>query len=1078
MMNLYRMLPAICCIAFIGTLPSDGAEEIATWLSVPEGFKVTRFADDDLASDIYCMTFDAQGRAVVAGQDYIRVLVDDDNDGRADRAIPFSKTGLRGGIQGLCADGPYLYATGGGGVHRFTDSNFDGVADGLPQLIYGVKTGGEHDAHAIRKGPDGKWYMIAGNYAGITKKAINTVTSPVRDPRAGVLMRFSNDWSLREVVFNGLRNSYDFDFDSDSDAFAYDSDGERDISLPWYRPTRVFHMAPGGDAGWSTTSWKAPNYFYEMPAVVAEAGRGSPTGVVCYRHNQFPEKYRDSLFVLDWTFGRLINVRVGKVNGEMNGESVNFMEGRDTFGFAPTDLEIAPDGSLYVCVGGRGTRGSVYRITYEGGADAKQTFDSQLDECLSAPQPLTAWSRKKWEPIAKNLGKSVFIKTVTDETRTVSQRKRACEIIADVFGTMSKSEWVALTSVNNDAVLAKVGWLLGRIGNNQATPDYFVALMQSDSPNVRRATIDSLCGIRSMHPKTGTALLYNLQHSVRDVRKSATRCLTSSRLTLPRIKQGEGPAVLYPSEWVSLTQVKDRVSAKSFKAGLAFLAVANNEEEKVDAIRLLQMAMGDLGKRTGVDAVFHGYSSKKQSGPGAVVDQKTKTEFVNLFPTDQSQIDWELARTYGMMGLSDSQLVDRMVAKITSESHPVSDIHYLICSAQIGGERSDKALNAIASGFAGLQSKIDTLELNQDRNWEERIRETFRQHKKFSNQIGNALVNSKSFGHPVHSLFLKELSNLQKRVAAARFAANSEQEWNAEIFRLLATSGKAEYVSLVRGKFDDPMYRDDVILSLSKKPVNQDRKFYVYGLTSPNLDVIDASISSLTKLPNNRDQQEQVALVKSAIRLAGSDREYKLRDRMIRRLQSNMRTGFGYVIGSKSPQTAAIEKWKQRVIRDYPDAKGSFEAIGELSESEIMSLLSTVPWNSGDSTRGQTIYNQVSCAKCHGKRNRLGPDLAGVSRRFSRNDLFIAIMQPSKQVSSRYRTKLYETSSGLSYEGMVIYEAVDGTLLRTANNETIRIEGSEIEHSEFLTKSLMPAGLLNDLKPQDYADLYAYLKGL
>lgn len=53
----------------------------------------------------------------------------------------------------------------------------------------------------------------------------------------------------------------------------FDSDGERDISLPWYRPTRVFRTAQGDDAGWLSRSWKRPKYDVQMPIELADLGR-------------------------------------------------------------------------------------------------------------------------------------------------------------------------------------------------------------------------------------------------------------------------------------------------------------------------------------------------------------------------------------------------------------------------------------------------------------------------------------------------------------------------------------------------------------------------------------------------------------------------------------------------------------------------------------------------------------------------------------------------------------------------------------------------------------------------------------
>jgi putative heme-binding domain-containing protein len=128
--------------------------------------------------------------------------------------------------------------------------------------------------------------------------------------------------------------------------------------------------------------------------------------------------------------------------------------------------------------------------------------------------------------------------------------------------------------------------------------------------------------------------------------------------------------------------------------------------------------------------------------------------------------------------------------------------------------------------------------------------------------------------------------------------------------------------------------------------------------------------------------------------------------------------------------------------------------------------------------RGQKLFTLRSCAGCHGGRNALGPDLAGSAGRFSRDDLFTAIVVPSRDVSSRYQTTIIETVQGKVYSGLIVYESVDGMLLRNATNQTFRIETRDIVSRAKSPVSLMPNGLLKDLKPEDYADLYAYLRTL
>src|SRR5438128_4719753 len=136
-------------------------------LRVPDGFEVTEFADGKLANDIFCMTVDPRGRVLVSGRGYLRILVEG-KDGRAERALDFA-AGPKDGAQGLLWEGDTLYFTGDGGLRRYHDRDGDGRADGPSELIRKLKTGGEHDAHAIRRGPDGWLYVLCGNNTGVTR---------------------------------------------------------------------------------------------------------------------------------------------------------------------------------------------------------------------------------------------------------------------------------------------------------------------------------------------------------------------------------------------------------------------------------------------------------------------------------------------------------------------------------------------------------------------------------------------------------------------------------------------------------------------------------------------------------------------------------------------------------------------------------------------------------------------------------------------------------------------------------------------------------------------------------------------
>jgi glucose/arabinose dehydrogenase len=269
------------------TLMILAAAAPTTDIRVPAGFTAELYADHTAANDIYVMTIDDAGRVLVGGRGYVRVV----EGGNTTDIL----TDLKDGPMGLLAEGDALYVVADGGLKRYRGYNGRDRLKGPAETILPVKTAGEHDAHAVRRGPDGWLYLLCGNMAGVGKKHITSPRSPVADPIAGSLVRISPDAKQVEVVADGFRNAYSFDFDRHGEPFTYDSDNERCVGLPWYEPCRFYHVVPGGNYGWRSPqlsqTWRKPPYFPDVVPPVCTLGRGSPTGVAGYHHTHFPKEY-------------------------------------------------------------------------------------------------------------------------------------------------------------------------------------------------------------------------------------------------------------------------------------------------------------------------------------------------------------------------------------------------------------------------------------------------------------------------------------------------------------------------------------------------------------------------------------------------------------------------------------------------------------------------------------------------------------------------------------------------------------------------------------------------------------------
>ena len=335
----------LMALALCWSAAGSSAAEPPPGFKVADGFAIAQFAGPELANDIYTLHIDADGRIVAAGRGYVRQLIDTDGDGKADRADELISA-PKGGPMGLLWEGETLYAVVDGGLQCSRGVTGKTPSTEKPTTILAIKAGGEHDAHAVRRGPDGALHLLCGNSAGVSAKTITDPKSPVEKPVAGALLRIDPKTNAVSVVADGFRNPYDFDFTTAGRAITFDSDNERCVGLPWFEPTRLYHIRPGGNYGWlnpqHAQTWRKPPDFPDVVAPILTAGRGSPTGVACYRHTAFPAKYRDGVFFADWTFGKVHFSPLTPKGDTLAGMLETFLESTGDNGFAPTGMAVHP----------------------------------------------------------------------------------------------------------------------------------------------------------------------------------------------------------------------------------------------------------------------------------------------------------------------------------------------------------------------------------------------------------------------------------------------------------------------------------------------------------------------------------------------------------------------------------------------------------------------------------------------------------------------------------------------------------------------------------------------------------------
>jgi putative heme-binding domain-containing protein len=360
------------------------------------------------------MALDPAGRLTIAREDQglLRMTLDE-----ARKAIAKVETINRDlkECRGLLYAHGSLYASANNakGLYRLQDRDGDGELD-ESKLLRELPGGVGHGRNDLTLGLDGSIYWICGDSVEIPTKDILDRTSPFREARRdkktseGFLLKTDTNGQQWELICGGLRNPFGVAFNQVGDAFTYDADAEFDMGTPWYRPTRVVQLVSGGDYAWRGVTGQWPPYFPDhagrTPATL-DIGKGSPTAVEFGTKSSFPAPYRDALFMLDWTYGRVLAVHLAPRGAGYRAAAETFLQGRP---LNVTDLAFSPDGAMYLVTGGRKTQSALYRVAYVGPPSQPSRDVSQHEQDCEEYARQVREVRRKLEAFHGNTDPAAF----------------------------------------------------------------------------------------------------------------------------------------------------------------------------------------------------------------------------------------------------------------------------------------------------------------------------------------------------------------------------------------------------------------------------------------------------------------------------------------------------------------------------------------------------------------------------------------------------------------------------------------------------------------------------------------------
>ncbi len=1051
---------------------------------IQRGFGVQRVLDDAQVGSVIAMTFNEFGHIIVSQENGPLLLVfDRDEDGVPEHVRTYCDQVKS--CQGILALNGEVFVTGDGpeghALYRLSDADRNGSLEQVRAIVKFKGPVGEHGAHGLQLGPDGMIYVTLGSHTHALGKTgpgetysdsyEGDILPRYEDPSGhavgvkapgGTIIRTNIEGSIVERIAGGTRNIYDLAFNSAGGIFVHDSDMEADIGTAWYRPTAVFDITEGAELGWRTGWAKWPEHFVDRLPNMLDTGRGSPTGAIFYEHYMYPVRYQDTLFLADWSEGRILNVRLKKQGSGYIADSEVFLKGQP---LNVTDLDVGPDGGLYFSTGGRGTSGGVYRVVYKGEIpDRMKNLGTGIAAAVRQPQMGSAWARQAVASIKRELGSEwgqLVAGVAYSDDNPPHYRVRALDLM-ELFGPVPNEELIMeLSRSPNEAVRARAVAVMG-VHPDKKTGPRLSEMLNDPDPKVQRAVCEAMLRSGKL-PETVDGIFELLASNDRTLAFTARRVLERMHLDL----------------WSAevLNSDDTRISV------LGMLALINADPTEANAIKVLarisEMMTGFLSDADFADALRVAEVALHR---GKVAPEKVtafRDQIAEEFPAGDNRMNHALIRLATYLGAD--QVADRALAFIESDA-PSEDrslvamcLQYL--SKDWDAEQRFRILkyyeNAAGEATAGSLSMYlsnVTRDFAQSLS-DEDIVAILEQGNVWRNA---ALAAIFQLPRPIDKKTANTLIELDRKLVAEPKHGDVERRLRTGITAMLATCKDESAGDYLRSVWrSEPDRRGVIAMALAQDPEGENWDYLVRSL-----NILDEQTSGevLKALKSVAIATDDPMAIRQLILLGVRAQENSGSFENVEQLLEHW-TGMQRPEGAKLSM-APWQKWFAKTYPDRPEAVLPNADESRWDLDELITYLESDSGRVGDSTHGRSVFMKGRCDQCHrqGQTGQaIGPDLTSVARRFSKREILESILYPAHIVSDQYASKKVLTLDGKVLVGMVSTQSDGTVLVRDSNNRISRVEESEVDQILPSTSSIMPSGLLDDLSLREIADMMSYM---
>jgi glucose/arabinose dehydrogenase len=352
----------------------DASDNLVATLTVPSGFKVSKFAEG--LGHTRMMAAGSDGTIYITRREQgdVIALKDNNGDGRSDG---MNVVAVKKDMHGIYIHNNTMYLATVKEVYT-AEIKPDGTLGELNTIITDLPDGGQHPNRTLAVGPDNKLYISIGSTCNECKETNNE--------HAAMLVA-NLDGTNRRVYASGLRNTIGYGWHPVTKEM-----WGMDHGIDWLgdneQAEELNRIEENGNYGWP--------FIYEMgkfnekqkpkekisheeyarltkfPRILYQA-HSSPLQMVFYTGTQFPEDYRNDAFICmrgSWNRSTPSGYKVVRINFE-DGQPAGFEDfvsdfltedNKSHFGRV-AGITMSPDGSIYFC---DDANGNVYKVTYEG----------------------------------------------------------------------------------------------------------------------------------------------------------------------------------------------------------------------------------------------------------------------------------------------------------------------------------------------------------------------------------------------------------------------------------------------------------------------------------------------------------------------------------------------------------------------------------------------------------------------------------------------------------------------------------------------------------------------------------------